>query len=387
MRFQVKKICPIILIFLLQNFLAAEASIDEMYKRSKLFTKALSYIETNYSGDEATNLENVIDGAITGMVSKLDEFCVYLDPKKFNEFKEDLNGGFGGIGIRYEKNEPEIKIIEVYKDSPAEKAGIKINDVLVSVDDKIFKEDQNIFEISELLKGKIGTKVQVGIKRLDDKTKIFEILKIEIKRERIQGHSVIGKILPNEIGYIRIYEFAFSTKDEFNAVSKNLLAKGAKYFILDLRSNPGGLFQGAIDIAKKFIGDKKIIVSTIGKNISEIYYADEKADLKNFPLVVLINKNSASSAEILTAAIKDNLRGIVIGKKSFGKGSVQTLLELDDKRAIKITTAKYYTPSGECIHRKGIEPDVTVKNFDDNDTVFDYAIQLAKMNKIIESRQ
>ena len=387
--FNKKNIFATIIPILFLNFLYADTKTEDMYKQSKIFAQTISIIQNSYVEDVKS--EDLIDGALNGMVGKLDEYCQILDEKTFKEIQLETSGYFGGIGIRYETTKYKVKIIEIYENTPAEKSGILKQDEIYSIDGEVLKDGLDFDKILAKIRGKIGTKIDIEIKRFNEKTKQSDLLKFKITRENIKMSTVESKLLPDNagnIGYIKVYEFTFATKDEFDKKYKELLDKGAKYLILDLRDNPGGVFFGAIDIAKRFIGENKLIVSTHGKDgaeNSQVYSADEKAGFDYLPLIVLVNKNSASSAEILAGALKDHSSGILIGEKTFGKGCVQTLFELDNRKGLRLTTAKYYTPSGECIHKKGIDPNFVVQKIlkqDDKDNVLDFAIQFCKTSQI-----
>jgi carboxyl-terminal processing protease len=261
-------------------------------------------------------------------------------------------------------------------------------DEIYSIDGEILKNgienEQNKDKILDKIRGKIGTKLEIEIKRLNPKTAQLDILKFKIIREKIKMSTVASELLAGDIAYVKIYEFTFATKDEFDSQYKNLLSKGAKYLILDLRDNPGGVFFGAVDLVKRFIGENKFIVSMKNKDNFESYSADKKAIFDYSPLVVLINKNSASSAEIFAGVIRDYKRGVLVGEKTFGKGSVQTVFDLENGKGLRLTTGKYFLPHGDCIDKNGIDPNFYVAKQDDKDNVLDFAIQLLRNSQILK---
>jgi len=295
--------------------------------------------------------------AIKDMLTELDDpYTRFLDPKEFNEMRIDTTGELMGVGIQISLDEEtnQIVVVKPIEDSPAFLAGIKPKDVILSVDGKSidgFSLDNTV----KLIRGKRGTTVKLGIKR--DK----KVLKISLKRDRIELDVVDSRInyseLGEKIGYLRLKQFNAKSPREMSSSIKELESENPLGYVLDLRSNPGGLLEASVVIARQWI-NKGIIVSTKTKDgIKEVRRAKSRA-LTNRPVVVLIDEGSASASEILSGAIKDNKRGLLVGKKTFGKGLVQSVRSLSDGSGLTVTVAKYLTPNGKDINKNGIEPDV-----------------------------
>lgn len=304
--------------------------------------------------------KSLMQGAIKGMIESLDDpHSSYFTKKELQEFQEDIKGKYVGVGMVIQKkvNEPLI-VVSPIEDGPAYKAGIKPKDKITEVDGKSIYSLTSEESVKKL-KGKKDTTVKVKVYReINDTTKVFEL-----KREEIELKYVKHKMLENNIGYLRLTQFGTDIDLDMKKAIEDLKQKGMKSLILDLRSNPGGELGQSVKVASMFI-EKGRIVSTKPKKGKEIVYDREGKYYGNFPLAVLINGGSASASEIVSGAIKDHKRGVLVGEKTFGKGSVQTLLPLPDGDGIKITTAKYYTPNGISINGTGIEPDVEVEDKD-----------------------
>lgn len=304
--------------------------------------------------------KSLMQGAIKGMIESLDDpHSSYFTKKELKDFQEDIKGKYIGVGMVIQKkvNEPLI-VISPIEDGPAYKAGIKPKDKITEIDGKSIyslTSDESV----KKLKGKKDTTVKVKVYReINDTTKVFEL-----KREEIELKYVKHKMLENNVGYLRLTQFGTDIDIDMKKALEDLKQKGMKSLILDLRSNPGGELGQSIKVASMFI-EKGKIVSTRPKKGKEVVYNREGKYYGDFPLAVLINGGSASASEIVSGAIKDHKRGVLVGEKTFGKGSVQTLLPLPDGDGIKITTAKYYTPNGISINGTGIEPDVEVEDKD-----------------------
>ena len=304
--------------------------------------------------------KSLMQGALKGMLESLDDpHSVYFTREELRSFKEDIKGKYVGVGMVIQKKVGEpLTVVSPIEDGPAYKAGIKPKDQIVEIDGE---STYNLTseEASKRLKGKANTSVKVKVYREANKlTKVFEL-----KRETIELKYVKSKMLEGGIGYLRLTQFGDNVYPDMKKALEGLQAKGMKALILDLRSNPGGELGQSIKIASMFI-EKGKIVSTRQKKGEETVYSREGKYFGNFPMVVLINGGSASASEIVSGALKDYKRATLIGEKSFGKGSVQTLLPLPDGDGIKITIAKYYTPNGISIDGTGIEPDKKVEDKD-----------------------
>lgn len=335
------------------------------------FITAYRFIETKYVND--TDDVKLIDGAIDGMVKSLnDPHSNYLSPKMYKTLMEQTEGSFAGIGVVMGMdNEQKIHIVGIMENSPGQKAGLQEGDEILAVDG-VPVTQMAFDEVAAHVRGQAGTDVVLTIMR--DNTN----QDITITRDNIKLKTVGHKMLNNNIGYIQIVSFSEDTANEFNEAYNDLKNQGMKALVLDLRNNPGGLLTTCVEIAKKLV-PKGEIVSIVDKQGNKETYSSS-LEAPEYPLVVLINKNSASASEILSGAIQDTKAGTIIGNTSYGKGSVQTILPMFEDDAVKLTIAKYYTPSGRSIDGTGITPDIEI-NLDENatsDTQLDKALEVLK---------
>ena len=317
------------------------------------FLRTMNLLKNNYNGEVENH--QLFDGAIKGMVEAVgDPYTVYLNQKDYQQLSEMTGGSFGGIGIVFGKRGNDYVVISALPDNPGALAGIKSGDIITAVDDKPTR-DMNMEQIANKIRGKQGTEVTLELKDKDGKLR-----KVRVVRKEIKNPSVGGQLLPNtKIGYIRIAVFNENTGDDFAKKYKELEQQGMQALILDLRGNPGGIFDAGVQVAGMLV-PKGPIVSVIDKNGNKYVESSDLEKVK-YPLAVLVDHGSASAAEIVAGAIKDTKSGKLFGVKTFGKGSVQSVYRLDGSTAVKITVAKYYTPSGVSIHNVGIEPDVKVE--------------------------
>ena len=318
------------------------------------FFGALRFIETQYVRD--VDYTNLIDGAISGMVKTLDDpHSIYLDPKMYELMRSHTEGSFGGVGIVMGFKDNKITVISVMEGTPSEAAGIKTGDEIIAVDGTPTNEIEPE-EVVLHIRGEIGTDVMLKIRRAGEEDKDYVV-----RRATIQVHTVAGQMLPDTdgIGYIRIASFSEHTADEFKDAYRALEKDGVKGMIIDLRENPGGLVTSCVAIANMIV-PKGPVVSVVQKDGTREEYKSDLSEEK-YPLVVLIDGNSASASEILAGALQDTGAATIVGETSYGKGSVQVILPLYDDDALKLTIAKYYTPSGRSIDGTGIEPDVRVE--------------------------
>lgn len=335
------------------------------------FITAYRFIETKYVND--TDDVKLIDGAIDGMVKSLnDPHSNYLSPKMYKTLMEQTEGSFAGIGVVMGMdNEQKIHIVGIMENSPGQKAGLQEGDEILAVDG-VPVTQMAFDEVAAHVRGQAGTDVVLTIMR--DNTN----QDITITRDNIKLKTVGHKMLDNNIGYIQIVSFSEDTANEFNEAYNDLKNQGMKALVLDLRNNPGGLLTTCVEIAKKLV-PKGEIVSIVDKQGNKETYSSS-LEAPEYPLVVLINKNSASASEILSGAIQDTKAGTIIGNTSYGKGSVQTILPMFEDDAVKLTIAKYYTPSGRSIDGTGITPNIEI-NLDENatsDTQLDKALEVLK---------
>lgn len=336
----------------------AENNEDSPYARISQLTRVMEQIRQNYVDESKTSYKNLIYGALRGMLSSLDEYSQFLDPDMYKEMKDDTAGEFGGLGIVITLKEGRLTVVSPMEDSPGFHAGLRPGDRILEIDGQP-TEGWALSEAVKRLRGAVGTKVKLKIHR----PKTDEIREMELTRAKISVPSVKGeKILEEGIAYLRITEFKENTAEALQAAMTRLQTQGMRALILDLRNNPGGLLTSAISVAEKFLKRGDVIVSTQGRDprAHQVYRSRGRQHYVDLPLAVLINGGSASAAEIVAGALQDHKRAVVIGEKSFGKGSVQSVLPMDDGAAIRFTTAWYFTPNGRRIHEKGIEPDIVV---------------------------
>ena len=333
--------------------------LEAFFKDLEGFTQVFSDIKQLYV-DEVENKE-LFEHAIKGMVNGLDPHSNYLKPKEQKDLMENASGKFGGLGIVINMKDDLIQVISPIDDTPAYRAGIQAGDTIVKIGDKPVR-GMTLEDGVDLMRGEPGTAIKLSIMRNNQKPFV-----VNITREIITITSVKGYLLEPNIGYVRISSFQGPTAELLRETLDTLVEKNGRYLdslVLDLRNNPGGVLEGAVDVSNLFIDKKGLVVYTKGRiKSSNIKFKTEAGDvLLGAPMAVLINEGSASASEIVAGALQDHKRAIVMGKTSFGKGSVQTIVELDDGYGLKITTARYYTPSGRSIQAKGIEPDIILKN-------------------------
>lgn len=318
---------------------------DKDYAKMDLI---LNYIKDNYV--DSINTEKLEDDAIAALLHQLDPHSDFIPPQDYSGIREQMKGNFEGIGIEFNIIKDTVRVIQTIKNGPSEKAGIMPGDKIISVNDTNFTGPKITNEIVfKKLRGKKNTKVKLGIKRpMFDKILFFNIERDVIPLYSVDVYYMINK----DIGYIRIDRFAENTVKEFETAMKTLLKQGMKKLILDLKDNPGGILDAAIKISDHFLPQNTPIVYTEGRKYpKKTYKATSEGLFETQPLVILINEGSASASEIVAGAIQDNDRGIIIGRRSFGKGLVQEELNLPDGSAIRLTVARYYTPTGRCIQK------------------------------------
>ena len=363
------------ILFFINHSISAETDI---YKKIDLFGEVLEKINEEYV-DEINQSESM-DSAINGLLQSLDPYSAYMSPEIFNEMQTETSGEFGGLGIEVSMEAGVVKVISPIDDTPASKAGIKAGDYIVKINDTQV-QGKTLSEAVDLMRGPVGSSIELTVRRKGAK----KALTFKITRKIIEVQSVKTDLLENNIGYIRLTSFNENSSDQIENKIKNLEKnQNIKNYILDLRNNPGGLLSQAIKIADFFL-DNGEIVSTKSRQSSENrkWFA-KKGDLTNGKtLLVLINYGSASASEIVAGALKDHKRAIILGENSYGKGSVQSIIPLKNKGAIRLTVAKYYLPSGKSISEVGVSPDIEVdekgeefKIKTETDNQLNYAIKL-----------
>ena len=372
-----RQIYSICLVLFLITQVQANPS-DKLYQKLDLFSDVLDTLKKEYVDD--VKQDEVIDSAINGMLQSLDPYSSYMSPEAFQNMNRDTKGEFGGLGIEITMESGLVKIITPIEGTPADKAGVQAGDYIVKIEDKQVK-GMTLLDAVKLMRGKVGTSLEITIRRPEVEGEI----KFNITRAIIKIREVSAEV-KNNIGYIRLRAFNEQSHNQLIKQLKKISNNKIEGYILDLRNNPGGLLSQAIKITETFL-DGGEIVSTRGrdKNDIRIFNAKKGDKIGNKPLIVLINQGSASASEIVSGALKDHKRAILLGEKSFGKGSVQSIIPLKNQGGLRLTTAKYYLPSGESIHEKGVEPDITVKrNKNDfkintkTDNQLNYAINLLK---------
>lgn len=364
----------------------ARQAKESVYEEFEEFIKVVKELQDKYVDE--IQLSTILINAYRGMLSGLDPYSQYFGPEDLEDLKIETEGEFEGLGIEVIIKDGLLIVITPLLDSPAFKAGILVGDRIIKIDGES-TENMSIREVVKRLRGKLGTKITLTVVHEGDTTPSD----ITIERAKIYVNSIRGSRMVDEeykIGYLAVSNFQENTIKDLDTAIQDLLKNGMKSLILDLRFNPGGLLNAAVDMADKFLV-KGIIVSTRGRDKTQnyTYRARKKGTYPDFPLIILVNNGSASASEIVAGALKDHKRGLLLGVKTFGKGSVQSLIPLrDGKAALKLTTARYYTPSGVCIHEKGIEPDIKVPlNFAEIKALHEHLAALNIEGKINEVKQ
>ncbi|MFA5147100.1 MAG: S41 family peptidase [Candidatus Omnitrophota bacterium] len=332
-------------------------SKDDLYAQVELFADAISVIRSGYV-DEVES-KKLIHGALRGMLGSLDDFSEFMEPDEFNEMQMEAKGEFGGIGIEVGMRDGVLTVIAPIAGTPAEEAGIKPGDRIVRINGKSTK-DMTLDESVKTMRGEPGTPIALTIWREKDE----KAVDLAIKRDIIKIHSIKNAvILEDGIGYVKIAEFQENTPRDLETALKKLEAGGMNALILDLRNNPGGLLETAVEVSEKFLPKDTPIVSIKGRAAEQntVFRSSGKLLHPDYPVVILVNEGSASASEVVGGALQDNKRAIIMGMKTFGKGSVQTVIPLRDGSALRLTTASYFTPGGRMIRNQGVIPDVTVE--------------------------
>ena len=375
-----KKIQIYLIIFFTQ-FLFLEkvnsAEID-IYKKIDLFGEVLEKINKEYV-DEINQSESM-DSAINGLLQSLDPYSSYMSPEIFEEMQTETSGEFGGLGIEVSMEAGVVKVITPIDDTPASKAGIKAGDYIVKIND-IQVQGKSLSEAVDLMRGPVGSGIELTVRRRGAK----KALTFNVVREVIEVQSVKSELLENNIGYLRLTSFNDNSSQQIKKQIKKLKKnKNLNSYILDLRNNPGGLLSQAIKISDFFLENGEIVSTKSRKKSENRKWFAKKGDiLDGKTLLVLINYGSASASEIVAGALKDHKRAILVGENSYGKGSVQSIIPLKNKGAIRLTVAKYYLPSGKSISQVGVRPDIEVNEEGDDfriktdtDNQLNYAIKL-----------
>ena len=353
-------------------------NIDKLYEKIDLFSEVLETIQNEYVED--IDQAEAMESAINGLLQSLDPYSSYMNQETFEESQSETSGEFGGLGIEVSMEAGVVKVITPMDDTPAARAGIKAGDYIVKINAEQVR-GKTLMEAVNLMRGPVGTSIEITVRRKGlKKAKIFKIT-----REIIEIKSVISKLIDNKVGYLRLRAFNQNSSDqlkkEISKIEKNKKLVG---YILDLRNNPGGLLTQAIEISDFFLDDGEIVSTKGRKNKENRKFFARKGDrIKGKPLIVLINNGSASASEIVAGALQDQKRAVLLGEATFGKGSVQSIIPLKNKGALRLTISKYYLPSGKSISEVGVLPDIKIEEkgeeFSINtetDNQLNYAIKL-----------
>ena len=377
--FNLKYIVIIITIILISIFNTAYSkNIDKLYEKIDLLGEVLEKIQDEYV-DEIDQAE-VMDSAINGILQSLDPYSAYMSPEVFQEMQTETSGEFGGLGIEVSMEAGVVKVISPIDDTPASRVGVKAGDYIVRINGEQV-QGKTLMESVNLMRGPVGTPIEITIRRKGlKKAKVFTII-----REIIEIKSVVSELIDNQIGYLRLRAFnensSSQLKGEILKLEKSNKLVG---YILDLRNNPGGLLLQAVKISDFFLDDGEI-VSTKGRKSRENrkFFAKKGDRIKGKPLIVLINNGSASASEIVAGALQDQKRAVLLGETTYGKGSVQSIIPLRNRGAIRLTISKYYLPSGKSISEVGVTPDIRVEEGDEEfsintstDNQLNYAVKL-----------
>lgn len=331
-----------------------EADDDTHYSRIKTFAESLSLVKKNYV--EEVDEKDLVYGAIKGMLNSLDPHSSFLSPESFKDMQIDTSGEFGGLGIQIGMKDKLLTIIAPIEDTPADKAGVKAGDKIIKIDGESTK-DITLQDAVSKLRGKKGTPVVITIIREG----LEKPLDIKIIRDIIQLKSVKSKVIDNTIGYVKLTQFQEKSAADLRKALNELSQKNITALILDLRNNPGGLLKGAVDVTSQFLPSGKLVVYIKGRVGEKTEFHTSDNNYHNYPMVILVNEGSASASEIVAGALQDWEQAVILGTQTFGKGSVQTVMPLSDGSALRLTTARYYTPKGRSIQTTGITPDILVK--------------------------
>jgi len=341
--------------FVVGKWKISSVDAEEGYEELKVFTEALSLIRKNYVED--VKPKDLIYGAIKGMLSSLDPHSAFMTPDQYKEMQVDTKGEFGGLGIQIGSKDGMLTVIAPLEDTPAYKAGIKAGDKIIKINGE-FTKDMGLHDAVSKMRGVPGTAVKITIMREGWKdTKEFTIT-----REIIKIKSVKYKLLDDGIGYVKITQFQEQTSSDLSAAMDNLTKQKVSALILDLRNNPGGLLNSAVDVSSQFLPSGKLVVFIKDRKGDKIEYKSNRHKTEfELPMIVIVNQGSASASEIVAGALKDWNKAVLVGTQTFGKGSVQSVVPLGDGSALRLTTARYYTPKGTSIQSTGITPDIMVK--------------------------
>ena len=328
---------------------------SESYEELKVFAEVLTQVKKHYVEEVKTN--DLVHGAVRGMLKTLDPHSAYMTPEMYKEMRVETKGEFEGLGIQIGIKDHYVTVIAPIEGTPAHAAGIEAGDVILTVDETPTK-DLTLMEAVQRMRGPKGTSVTLTVRREGAP----DTLSFTLIRDTIKIQSVRSRLLDDHIGYVRISQFQQSTPQDLGKELVKLHDDGTQGLILDLRNNPGGLLSAAVGVSEQFLQPDTLVVSVKGRDgRKDEYRSSPLMDPPEYPMIVLVNQGSASASEIVAAAMQDWGKAVILGKTTFGKGSVQTILPLSDGSGLRLTTAKYYTPRGESIHSVGVKPDIVVE--------------------------
>ncbi len=371
------KLITILIITFFVSRMSFAANNQSIYDKIDLFGEVLDKINNEYVDE--VNQSDAMDAAINGVLQSLDPYSAYMSPESFIEMETETSGKFGGLGIEVGMEFGVVKVITPMDGSPAEREGVKAGDYIVKINETQV-QGKTLLEAVELMRGPVGSSLEITVRRKGVK----KALVFKIVREIIEVKSVKSKIIDENVGYIRLTSFNENSSKQIKDKIKNFKRNKINKYVLDLRNNPGGLLSQAVKISDFFLNNGEIVSTKSRKSSENRKYFAKKGDIINGKtLIVLINYGSASASEIVAGALKEHKRAIVIGENSYGKGSVQSIIPLKNKGAIRLTISKYYLPSGKSISGTGIVPDIEVLESSDDfrintktDNQLDFAIKL-----------
>lgn len=354
---------------------AAAAEKDSPYPNLELFSFVMEKVRRDYVDGTNLNYQQLVYGALRGMVDTLDPHSEFLDPEKFKELQSDTQGQFGGLGIVIQMRDNYVTVVTPIEDTPGFRAGILAGDRLVKIDGKS-AEKMSVEDAVKMLRGEPDTDVTLTMQRpssgeIKDYPLTRAIIKVDMAKD-INGRKEFP-VLENKIGYVRLTQFGERVSAEMDTALKKMKAQGMQSLVLDLRGNPGGLLDQAVEVCERFLPRNQLVVTTEGRNDKkDRKITSRNGEYRDLPLVVLVNYGSASASEIVSGCLQDcaalgKCKAIIIGEKTFGKGSVQEIMPLDGGAALRLTTSKYYTPSHKVIHEHGITPDIVVPMSDEEE--------------------
>jgi carboxyl-terminal processing protease len=346
-------------------YTAQAAEKDSAYPSLELFSYVLEKVRKDYVDGQKLTYQELVYGALKGMLNTLDPHSEFMEPEKYRELQSDTQGAFGGLGIVISMKDNFVTVVSPMEDTPGFKAGILSGDRIIKIDGRS-TEKMSLQDAVKSLRGEPGTDVRLSTLRPSNgQVKDYKLTRSIINVDMVQDLN--GKkefsLGENKIGYVHLLSFGEKTSDDLETALKKMKSQGMQALILDLRWNPGGLLEQAVDVCEKFLPRGQLVVTTEGRNSAQTSRRNAMGhgdELHGMPIVLLVNVNSASASEIVAGCLQDVKRAIVLGEKTFGKGSVQSILPLSDGSALRLTTAKYYTPSHKVIHEEGITPDIPV---------------------------